>query len=172
MPQAVVLGTKRDRGLSCRGATLCGPGEQCGKKCSQAFHTHSYLTHHPSLPPSNSPAVIVISINSPSVMEHVCTHILILDGRGGCKVPLPPSRSLFLCLSLAFIDLHPAPQSAKDHIWSAAAQSTQGLPVNSRIIARTNKIGPEGVSPCYPMFNVFLSSSAVPPTISGDRQQH
>lgn len=29
MPQAVVLGTKRDRGFNCRGAILPGPGEQC-----------------------------------------------------------------------------------------------------------------------------------------------
>lgn len=68
MPQAVVQGTKRDRGLSHRGQhslvlERAVPLQQEGNKtCSQAFHMHTvevfggfHILRPPSLPPSLCP---------------------------------------------------------------------------------------------------------------------
>lgn len=56
MPQAVVLVTKRDRGLSCRGHHFHGPGEQrcyCAiKKEVLRVSMHPFLTCSPLLPTS------------------------------------------------------------------------------------------------------------------------
>ncbi|KAI4821613.1 hypothetical protein KUCAC02_007211, partial [Chaenocephalus aceratus] len=50
---AVVLGTKRDRGLNCRGATLRGPGEQ--RSYAKGKRILRVSTHTPSSPAIRSP---------------------------------------------------------------------------------------------------------------------
>lgn len=113
MPQAVVLGTKRDRGLSCRGATLRGPGEQrCfakREKSSQGFHAHPFLSR-PLLPPfgSHRHQQSALTTNHDT---RVCTHthtnstLPLLEGDQRCfgrclahSIPLSLSPLCLQCL--------------------------------------------------------------------------
>ena len=167
MPQAVVLGTKRDRGLSCRGATLRGPGEQrCfakREKSSQGFHAHPFLSR-PLLPPfgSHRHQQSALTTNHDT---RVCTHThtrialyrywrAIRGVLGDVSLTVSPCLSP-PSVSSAYSGPRPAPQSAQDHIWSTAAQGTLSLPMNARTVARTNNTDPEGGSLIYPSIQCF-----------------
>lgn len=105
MPQAVVLRTKRDRGLSCRGATLRGPGEQHSYAKREKKHSHGFLTHpflsRPQPPPNihlqQSWAAAALTHHQSRCIRTVFTHHLRCFGR--LLAPIWPT-ALFLSPSV------------------------------------------------------------------------
>lgn len=165
MPQAVVLGTKRDRGLNCRGATLRGPGEQrsYARRRKKKF---SGFPHTPlPLPPSTTPPLQHPSTSNHQQRALTTNHDTRVHTQSSPATGARSEVFFWRCLSASFspsVSLSsansgpcPAPQSAQDHIWSTAAQGTQSLPMNTRTVARTNNKDPEGGSLIYPNVQCF-----------------